>query len=116
MKTGEGPEIYAWLGKRVREERLAAGLTQAEMARLARLTPGFIGYVERGERKASIETVGRICAALKITPGKLMGAGGPRATPADARARRAARLLANLSAGDRVLVLRLLSSLSRMRA
>jgi len=108
--------IYAFLGKRVREERLAAGLTQSELARLARLTPGFIGYVERGERKASLETVGRLCDALKLSPGRLMGMGGAKATPADAQARRAARLLANLSPGDRVLVLRLLSSLSRARA
>jgi transcriptional regulator with XRE-family HTH domain len=107
--------IYALFGRRVREGRLAAGLTQSELARLARLTPGFVGYVERGERKSSLETVERICGALKISPGRLLGMGGAKATPADARGRRMARLLMGLSRGDRMLVMRLLSSLARVR-
>ena len=47
----------------IREARLRAGLTQAELAARARTAPSAIGRWERGEVKPSLETVIEICRA-----------------------------------------------------
>ena len=59
---------YSALGKRVRQQRLAAGMTQDELARKVGVSCSFIGHIERGEKKASIETVVALCNALQIAP------------------------------------------------
>jgi transcriptional regulator with XRE-family HTH domain len=55
-------------GKRVRELRKEAGLTQEELADYAELDRSYIGSIERGERNLSIENVCRLANALEISP------------------------------------------------
>lgn len=55
---------YVALGKRIRMQRLYIGLTQEKLAEMAGVSTSFIGHVERGSRKASMETVVAIANAM----------------------------------------------------
>jgi transcriptional regulator with XRE-family HTH domain len=58
-------------GKRLRELRQKADLSQEELADLATLDRSYIGGVERGQRNVSLVNIYRIARALKIKPGGL---------------------------------------------
>ncbi len=66
--TPSGPELARRVGERVRELRLARGITSQEvLADAAQLHRTFIGRVERGETNVTVVTLARICAALGVT-------------------------------------------------
>lgn len=50
----------------VREQRLAQGLSQEDLADLCGLHRTYIGSVERGERNISIDNMERIALALEV--------------------------------------------------
>ena len=58
---------YAALGKRVKAQRKLMGMTQEELAELAGISSSFMGHIERGTRKMSIETLVKISDALKLS-------------------------------------------------
>ncbi|MBQ2433145.1 MAG: helix-turn-helix transcriptional regulator, partial [Clostridia bacterium] len=55
---------YNALGKRIREQRRALGLTQEQLAEKVGVSLSFIGHIERGSRKASLDTLVAICNAM----------------------------------------------------
>ena len=63
---------YAKLGTRVRQQRLLNGLTQGQLAERVGVSNSFIGHIERGEKKASVETVVALCNAMDISPSVLL--------------------------------------------
>lgn len=63
---------YEKLGIRVRQQRELNNLTQGELARKVGVTGSFIGHIERGEKKASVETLVALCNALAISPSVLL--------------------------------------------
>ena len=63
---------YAKLGERIHQQRRLARLTQQELASAAGISVSFLGHLERGTRKASLETLVSICNALKISPNLLL--------------------------------------------
>ena len=63
---------YDKLGERIRQQRILAKMTQEKLAEKAGISLSFLGHIERGNRKASIETVVSICNALKVSPGLLL--------------------------------------------
>ena len=63
---------YVKLGVRVRQQRELNNLTQGQLARKVGVTGSFIGHIERGEKKASVETVVALCNALEISPSVLL--------------------------------------------
>lgn len=65
---------YKDLGKRVRELRRQASLTQEELAEQVGISTSFMGHVERGSRVASLETLVALCNALHVTPQYLLSA------------------------------------------
>lgn len=65
---------YLDLGKRIRKHRLAQGLTQAELAERIDVSTSFVGHVERGTRKASLETTVAISNALALSMDYMFGA------------------------------------------
>ena len=63
---------YEKLGVRVRQQRELNNLTQSQLARKVGVTGSFIGHIERGEKKASVETVVALCNAMAISPSVLL--------------------------------------------
>ena len=55
------------IGRKIRELRTAAELTQDELARRAGLTDGFISQIERGRTSISIDSLKMILDALNIS-------------------------------------------------
>lgn len=58
---------YKKLGERIRKERLFLGVTQEVLSEKAGISVSFLGQVERGERKPSLETVINIANSLEVT-------------------------------------------------
>ena len=63
--------IYKKLGIRINQIRTDRGLTQEKLALEAGLNRAYVGYIERGERNPSIETISKIARVLKIKLFKL---------------------------------------------
>ena len=63
---------YEKLGVRVRQQRVLNRLTQEQLAEKAGVSSSFIGHIERGEKKASVETVVALCNAMDISPSVLL--------------------------------------------
>ena len=57
---------YVDMGKRVRKQRQLIGLTQQELAERIGASTSFVGHVERGTRKASLETLVALSNALGV--------------------------------------------------
>jgi transcriptional regulator with XRE-family HTH domain len=51
-------------GRRVRPCRLAAGLSQPDLGRMARVTPKYIGEIEPGSSNPSLVTMALVADAL----------------------------------------------------
>ena len=69
---GGFPVDYKKLGARVRQQRVLSGLTQERLAEMAGVSSSFIGHIERGEKKASVETVVALCNAMNTSPSVLL--------------------------------------------
>ncbi len=63
---------YLALGKRIRRARQQLHLTQEKLADRVGVSVSFIGHVERGTRKASIETIVALCNALGVSADALL--------------------------------------------
>lgn len=59
-------------GRRVRELRLAAGLSQEALALKCEIDRSYIGQVERGERNIALENMVKIARGLAIPPHELL--------------------------------------------
>lgn len=60
------------IGQQVLERRQKLGISQEKLAELADLHRNYIGFVERGERNLSVQTLLRLSSALKISIGDLL--------------------------------------------
>ncbi|MEO2089972.1 MAG: helix-turn-helix domain-containing protein [Gemmataceae bacterium] len=65
------PELAALFAARVRELRMAAGLTQEALAVRAGLHRTHVSLIERGERSVRLETVQQLATALGVAPADL---------------------------------------------
>lgn len=68
-------------GEAVRKERVAAGLTQEELADQSGLDRSYVGGVERGERNPTLGVIEKIAKGLGISLAELFSysAKGPKA-------------------------------------
>lgn len=57
---------YRSLGQRIRKQRKAQRMTQEQLAERAGISLSFLGHIERGTRKASVETLVNISNALSL--------------------------------------------------
>lgn len=64
---------FVKLGKRVRIRRMVLELTQEELAERINVCTSFIGHIERGSRKLSVETLYALCKALDTSADFLLG-------------------------------------------
>ncbi len=58
---------YKEIGKRIRNEREKLELTREKFAELLDLSPNFVGQIERGEKKMSLETFVNISDCLRVS-------------------------------------------------
>ena len=65
---------YNDFGARVRRRRQQLGWTQEQLARELGVSTSFIGHVERGSRKASLETLVAIAKCMNISVDYLLAA------------------------------------------
>lgn len=73
---------YAAIGKRIRALRKDKKMTQADFGKLLNLSVSYIGHVERGSRKASVETIYRIADVLSASLDVLITGGAYANKPA----------------------------------
>lgn len=64
---------YKAIGKRVRLRRQIMELTQEQLAEKIGVCTSFIGHIERGTRKLSVETLYALCKALGTSSDFLLG-------------------------------------------
>jgi transcriptional regulator with XRE-family HTH domain len=66
------------LGERIRERRLALGLSQESLAERSGIHWTFLGQVERGRRNLSLHNLLKIADGLAVDPAELVrGLEGP---------------------------------------
>ncbi|MPZ23444.1 MAG: helix-turn-helix domain-containing protein [Dehalococcoidia bacterium] len=53
-------------GSKLREHRIAAGISQEQLADLAGLHRTYIGGIERGERNPTLTNIARLARALHV--------------------------------------------------
>ncbi len=63
---------YTAMGGRIRNARLDAGLSQSELAEKCNLSVSFLGHIERGSRKMSLETLVTVCEVLNLSADYLL--------------------------------------------
>lgn len=66
---------YKMIGKRIRKQRKKCKLTQEQLAERANISTSFMGHIERGTRKMSVETLCEISLALECPADELLGMG-----------------------------------------
>lgn len=66
------------LGKRIRAQRKAIGLTQEALALAANVDRSYFGAVERGERNITFTVLCRLCIALECDVAALTAGIPPR--------------------------------------
>lgn len=59
------------LGERIRLLRKQAGMSQEQLALTADMAPSFVGEIERGTKKPSIESIEKLSNALDISVSEL---------------------------------------------
>lgn len=64
--------MYKQIGAQVRRYRKEQGLTQEELAAQAGISASFLGHIERGTRVLSVDTLMRLCQAMRVTPNELL--------------------------------------------
>lgn len=58
---------YQDLGARIREQRIRKDWTQEQLAATIGMSTSFVGHIERGTRKASLETLVLLANALGVS-------------------------------------------------
>ncbi len=64
---------YELLGKRIRRQRQNLGWTQEQLAEKINVCTSYVGHIERGSRKASIDTLVDIANVTGVTADYLLG-------------------------------------------
>src|SRR4051794_7326449 len=65
-------EIVSVFGQRLRERRLESGMSQAELAKQARVTTNYVSRLEGGGAAAGIDLAARLATALGVTISDLL--------------------------------------------
>ncbi len=66
LQVIDDQQLFRLIGKRIRERRDEVGLTQAALAQLLGFERTSITNIERGNQKAPLPVLYRICAHLEI--------------------------------------------------
>lgn len=74
-------DIYKHVGRRIREERKRHGWTQELLAEKVNRHLSFIGQLERGLKKPSLQTVKDIASVFGVRAGDLFEETPPKQSP-----------------------------------
>lgn len=64
-------DIAKIVGQRIRNYRLAQGLSQEKLAELSGCHPTYIGQLERGYKNATLESIEKVAFALRVSLSEL---------------------------------------------
>lgn len=67
-------ELQRRFGRRLREHRLAQGLSQEKFAEIVGVHRTYMGGMERGERNLTLQSIERIADVLGVDPLDLLRA------------------------------------------
>jgi len=59
--------LHKKFGQRVKELRKNKGLTQEDLAFAIGVDRSYMGFIERGERNPTLDKIGKIAKALKVS-------------------------------------------------
>lgn len=71
---------YSEIGAKIRRQRERAGLTQEQLGEACSLSCSFIGHIERGSRKLSVESLYTLASVLDISVDYLLFDHAPQET------------------------------------
>lgn len=63
---------YSETGSGIRKQREQMGLTQEQLGEACELSASFVGHIERGSRKLSVESLYKLAAALNVSADYLL--------------------------------------------
>lgn len=63
---------YVKTGRKIRAQRRILDITQAQLAELCGISTAFVGHIERGTRKMSLETLAALCRILQLSADDLL--------------------------------------------
>lgn len=63
---------YLDIGSRIRLQREGLGLTQEQLGEACDLSTSFVGHIERGSRKLSVESLYKIADVLNVSTDYLL--------------------------------------------
>lgn len=58
--------VHKKIAEKIRKIRKDRNISQEELAFKAGLNRAYVGYIERGERKPTIDTLAKLAKALKV--------------------------------------------------
>lgn len=61
-------EVSSVIGKKIKELRKCKRFTQSELAWKIGLSPNYIGLIERGKKKPSLDTLLKIAEVFEVSP------------------------------------------------
>lgn len=67
--------LYERIGRQVHRYRIRNGLTQMQLAEAVGISQSFLGHIERGTRKMSIDTLCSLAAVLNCSVDDLLETG-----------------------------------------
>ena len=107
-------EVVGRFASRLRELRVARGMTQAELAARASVTPNYVGRLENAGAAPGIDLLERLATALGASPSDLLPSGNPPDPHAVLQAQ--ARLLLERLLSDRDALAFLVPLMARLAA
>lgn len=63
---------YSETGARIRSQREQLGLTQEQLGEACELSASFVGHIERGSRKLSVESLYKLASVLNVSADYLL--------------------------------------------
>lgn len=69
---------YSVIGRRIKQGRLAAGLTQEQAAEAADITAIYLSKIENGRVEPTLNTLGQICSVLRLDIGAVLSGCQPQ--------------------------------------
>lgn len=70
--TKKRPEIVRQFAARLKELRTSRGMTQADLAQKADISPTYISELETADTTPGIDVIARLAGALSVAPSELL--------------------------------------------